>query len=283
MFAIALRATDLRGPVATLDFEASGLSSPLLLTVEDGSLTVTNRSSHAIARALLIYSHPGGGGRDRDRFARSGAYGHDSRPERATRKRVGGCVVGTRSEARHPRQQCRRGVGRGIRAVSRKAGGTRCWISTSRRPFFLTQQASRAAQGGGERGAARQGDQHRLGRRAQDSTRGRPIPTRASKAGLIHLTKRMAARLIADNIVVSAIAPGAFPSSMNKAARDAEELVAKTVPGRPGGHVRRTWRPRRSTWQARPGITWSARRSRSMAAWSTPHWRWIGATPSGPA
>ena len=56
------RATDLRVPVATLDFEASGLSSPLLLTVEDGSLTVTNRSSHAIARALLIYSHPGGVG-----------------------------------------------------------------------------------------------------------------------------------------------------------------------------------------------------------------------------
>ena len=56
------RATDLRVPVATLDFEASGLSSPLLLTVENGSLTVTNRSSHAIARALLIYSHPGGVG-----------------------------------------------------------------------------------------------------------------------------------------------------------------------------------------------------------------------------
>jgi len=56
------RATDLHVPVATLDFEASGLSSPLLLTVEDGALTVTNRSSHAIARALLIYSHPGGVG-----------------------------------------------------------------------------------------------------------------------------------------------------------------------------------------------------------------------------
>ena len=56
------RATDLRVPVATLDFEVSGLSSPLLLTVENGALTVTNRSSHAIARALLIYSHPGGVG-----------------------------------------------------------------------------------------------------------------------------------------------------------------------------------------------------------------------------
>jgi hypothetical protein len=56
------RPTELSVPVATLDFEASGLSSPLLLTVENGSLTVTNRSSHVIARALLIYSHPGGVG-----------------------------------------------------------------------------------------------------------------------------------------------------------------------------------------------------------------------------
>src|ERR1700724_372472 len=34
----------------------------------------------------------------------------------------------------------------------------------------------------------------------------------ASKAGLIHLTRRMAARLIRDHIVVSCIAPGAFAS-----------------------------------------------------------------------
>jgi NAD(P)-dependent dehydrogenase (short-subunit alcohol dehydrogenase family) len=42
----------------------------------------------------------------------------------------------------------------------------------------------------------------------------------ASKSGLIHLTRRMAARLIGDRIVVSAIAPGPFKSDMNKAARD---------------------------------------------------------------
>jgi NAD(P)-dependent dehydrogenase (short-subunit alcohol dehydrogenase family) len=41
----------------------------------------------------------------------------------------------------------------------------------------------------------------------------------ASKAGLIHLTRRMALRLIEDNIVVSAIAPGAFGSDMNTDAR----------------------------------------------------------------
>src|SRR5690606_27625565 len=36
-----------------------------------------------------------------------------------------------------------------------------------------------------------------------------------SKAGLIHLTRRMALRLIEDNIVVSSIAPGPFRSEMN--------------------------------------------------------------------
>jgi NAD(P)-dependent dehydrogenase (short-subunit alcohol dehydrogenase family) len=54
----------------------------------------------------------------------------------------------------------------------------------------------------------------------------------ASKAGLIHLTKRMALRLIEDNIVVSAIAPGAFSSDMNRDARDRGELVAKRIPSR---------------------------------------------------
>jgi len=52
----------------------------------------------------------------------------------------------------------------------------------------------------------------------------------ASKAGLIHLTKRMALRLAQDNIVVSGIAPGPFPSDMNKQARDHGEEVAHRVP-----------------------------------------------------
>jgi NAD(P)-dependent dehydrogenase (short-subunit alcohol dehydrogenase family) len=54
----------------------------------------------------------------------------------------------------------------------------------------------------------------------------------ASKAGLIHLTKRMAIRMIQDNIVVSAIAPGAFASDMNRDARDNGEFVAKRIPSR---------------------------------------------------
>ena len=57
----------------------------------------------------------------------------------------------------------------------------------------------------------------------------------ASKAGLIHLTRRMSLRLIEDNIVVSAIAPGAFASDMNRDARDhGDELAARIPAGRIG-------------------------------------------------
>ncbi len=52
----------------------------------------------------------------------------------------------------------------------------------------------------------------------------------ASKAGLIHLTRRMALRLAQDNIVASAIAPGPFASDMNKQARDHSDEVARQVP-----------------------------------------------------
>ena len=54
----------------------------------------------------------------------------------------------------------------------------------------------------------------------------------ASKSGLIYLTKRLAARLIRDNINVTAIAPGAFASEMNRAARDMGEEVARRIPSR---------------------------------------------------
>ena len=52
----------------------------------------------------------------------------------------------------------------------------------------------------------------------------------ASKAGLIHLTKRLAVRLIQDNIAMSAIAPGAFVSDMNVDARDNATETAKRIP-----------------------------------------------------
>lgn len=54
----------------------------------------------------------------------------------------------------------------------------------------------------------------------------------ASKAAVIQLTRRMAARLIEDNIVVTSIAPGAFPSEMNKAAKDAPDASAAGIPAK---------------------------------------------------
>jgi NAD(P)-dependent dehydrogenase (short-subunit alcohol dehydrogenase family) len=52
----------------------------------------------------------------------------------------------------------------------------------------------------------------------------------ASKAGLIQLTRRMALRLAQDRIVVSAIAPGAFASDMNKVARAHGAAIKGRIP-----------------------------------------------------
>lgn len=54
----------------------------------------------------------------------------------------------------------------------------------------------------------------------------------ASKAAVIHLTRRMAKRLIEDHINVNAIAPGAFASDMNVWTRDNPEEVSKRIPAR---------------------------------------------------
>ena len=57
----------------------------------------------------------------------------------------------------------------------------------------------------------------------------------ASKSALIYLTRRMAARLVKDHVLVNAIAPGAFASEMNRAARDHGDTVSRAVPsGRVG-------------------------------------------------
>ena len=52
----------------------------------------------------------------------------------------------------------------------------------------------------------------------------------ASKSGLIHLTRRMAAKLIKDHVVVTGIAPGPFASDMNRAARDHADHLATFIP-----------------------------------------------------
>ena len=98
-------------------------------------------------------------------------------------------------------------------------------------PFFLTQalHASLAAAASSERPAKV------INIASIDGIRLNPQETysyHASKAGLIYLTRRMAARLIRDNIVVSAIAPGAFASDMNRDARDRADAVARRIPSR---------------------------------------------------
>ena len=59
----------------------------------------------------------------------------------------------------------------------------------------------------------------------------------ASKAGLNHLTRRLAKRLAKEHIHVNAIAPGAFVTDMNALAREQPELLNKFIPasriGRP--------------------------------------------------
>jgi NAD(P)-dependent dehydrogenase (short-subunit alcohol dehydrogenase family) len=54
----------------------------------------------------------------------------------------------------------------------------------------------------------------------------------ASKSAVLYLTKRLAARLVQDQINVTAIAPGAFPSDMNRAARDHGDAVAERIPNK---------------------------------------------------
>ena len=54
----------------------------------------------------------------------------------------------------------------------------------------------------------------------------------ASKAAVIHMTKRISKALIKDNINVNAIAPGAFASKMNTVARDHEDVVARGIPNK---------------------------------------------------
>lgn len=61
-------------------------------------------------------------------------------------------------------------------------------------------------------------------------TKEETYPYGASKAGLLHMTKRMALRLAPENIAASCIAPGAFASDMNKVARDHADAVAKAIP-----------------------------------------------------
>jgi NAD(P)-dependent dehydrogenase (short-subunit alcohol dehydrogenase family) len=95
-------------------------------------------------------------------------------------------------------------------------------------PFFLTQALHEAL-----RTAGRDRPAKVINIASIDGVSVNPQETysyAASKAGLIHLTRRMALRLVQDNIVVSGIAPGAFASDMNRLARDHGDEVARHIP-----------------------------------------------------
>lgn len=96
-------------------------------------------------------------------------------------------------------------------------------------PFFLTQALHGLLKAGGTH--ERPAKVINIG--SIDGMRLNPWETysyHASKAAILYLTKRMAARLVQDHILVTAIAPGAFQSDMNKAARDHGDAVAKAIP-----------------------------------------------------
>lgn len=112
-----------------------------------------------------------------------------------------------------------------------EAGWDRTMDINVKSPFFLTQ-----ALHGLLKAAASDGQPAKvINIGSIDGQRLNPWDTyayHASKAAILWLTKRMAARLITDHIVVTAIAPGAFPSTMNKAARDHGDAVAQRIPAR---------------------------------------------------
>ncbi len=96
-------------------------------------------------------------------------------------------------------------------------------------PFFLTQELMPQLRAS----AAAKQPAKVINITSIDGLRANPEQSysyQASKAGFIHLTRRMAAELIKENICVSSIAPGAFASNMNKAARDQEEHVSALIP-----------------------------------------------------
>lgn len=96
-------------------------------------------------------------------------------------------------------------------------------------PFFLTQ----ALHGMLKAAASAERPAKVINIASIDGIRLNPLETysyHASKAALIYLTRRLAAKLVADKIVVSAIAPGPFASEMNRVARDHGDVIAARTP-----------------------------------------------------
>ncbi|MGB7407867.1 MAG: SDR family NAD(P)-dependent oxidoreductase [Pontixanthobacter sp.] len=112
-----------------------------------------------------------------------------------------------------------------------EAGWDRTMDLNLKTPFFLTQKLLPLLKAAGTEDRPAKV----LMIASIDGMKSNPWPTypyQASKAGLIHLTRRMAAELIGHNIVVNGIGPGAFPSAMNRAARDNADMVEKGIPSK---------------------------------------------------
>jgi NAD(P)-dependent dehydrogenase (short-subunit alcohol dehydrogenase family) len=115
-----------------------------------------------------------------------------------------------------------------------EAGWDRAMDLNVKSPFFLTQALLPAleAAGGPDRPAKV------IMIASIDGLKNNPWETysyHASKAAVMSLTRRLAAQLAPRHVVVTAIAPGAFPSKMNRAARDLPDVVSQGVPvGRVG-------------------------------------------------
>ncbi len=117
-----------------------------------------------------------------------------------------------------------------------EAGWDRTMDLNVKTPFFLTQKLH------GLLKAAASADRPAkvINISSIDGQRINPWPTypyQASKAAVIQLTRRLAAELVPENIIVTSIAPGAFPSAMNRAARDHEDAAAAGIPARRVGNA----------------------------------------------
>src|SRR5690606_14977119 len=96
-------------------------------------------------------------------------------------------------------------------------------------PFFLTQSLHPLLKPAASDASA----SHDSTTAPIDGIRQNPWETysyHASKSALIYLTRRMAAWLVEDRIVMTSIAPGPFASEMNRQARDHGDEVGKRTP-----------------------------------------------------
>ncbi|WP_299194105.1 SDR family oxidoreductase [uncultured Erythrobacter sp.] len=112
-----------------------------------------------------------------------------------------------------------------------EAGWHRTMDLNVKTPFFLTQKLHDLLVAGGKSGHLAKV----IHVSSIDGQRINPWETyayQASKAAVIQLTRRMAARLVSDNIIVTSIAPGAFASEMNKAAAKAPDAASSMIPAK---------------------------------------------------